>query len=310
MPRAQRPKPLQSTPPQRDYDQALTRLLTRAHDGFLALIAPGRTWRADRSPRLPAVIRQADLVWEVERPDGRRGILHIELQTKVEPDLGERLAEYLVRLYRRDHLPIRSILVLLRETAHVPPSPFVIPSDEEDEDSQITRFTVIRLWEVPQEQVLGTEHYALWPLASLMANVTAESTRAVAERIAALPIPTEERRELTGLLAVLAGMRLENRVVLEALRRSDMLRDLLRESSVAEALREEGKAEGEAKGKAEGMRQMAQQMAQVALEGRFGPLAADVLAALRTADEAALQEVVAHVAGDSLEQMRARLGLG
>jgi predicted transposase YdaD len=285
-----------------DYDQALKRLLIRAHEGFLALIAPGRTWRADRSPELPAVARQADLVWEVERPDGRRGILHIELQTKVEPNLGERIAEYLVRLYRRDHLPIRSIVVLLRPTAQVPTSPFVIPSDEEDEDSQTTRFRVIRLWEVPQEQVLGTEHYALWPLASVMADVTAESTRAVAERIAALPIPEPERRELTGLLAVLAGMRLPITEVLEALRRSHVIDEILRESGFAEYFIAEGKAEG----KAEGMRQLAQ----VALEGRFGPLAEDVLAALQTADEAALRDVMAHVASDSPEQMRARLGLG
>jgi predicted transposase YdaD len=315
-------QPQQPPPGKPEFDQPLKHLVTRAPNGFVALIAPGRIWRADRSPELPATRRQADLVWEVERPDGRRGILHIELQTKVERNLGERLAEYLVRLYRRDHLPIRSILVLLRETAHVPTSPFVIPSEDEDEDSLICRFTVIRLWELPQEQILGTEHYALWPLVSLMANVTAESTRLVAERIAALPIPREERQELTGLLAVLAGTRLPITTILEALRRSHMLEDLLRESSVAEWLRAEGraegeakgraegeakgKAEGEAKGKAEGMRQMAR----VALEGRFAPLTADVLAALQTADEATLRDVVAHVASDSLEQMRARLGLG
>jgi hypothetical protein len=85
-----------------------------------------------------------------------------------------------------------------------------------------------------------------------------------------------------------------------------MLSDLLRESSVAEWLRAEGEAKGKAEGKAEGMRQMTQ----VALEGWFGPLTADVLAALQTADEAALREAVAHVASDSQEQMRARLGLG
>jgi hypothetical protein len=206
---------------------------------------------------------QRSVVWEVERPDGRRGILHIELQTKVEPDLGERIAEYLIRLYRLDHLPIRSIVVLLSESGQLPVAPFVIPSDEESEDSQTTQFRVIRLWEIPQERVLGTDHYALWPLASLMADVTVEGTRAVADRIAALPLPAEERQELTGLLAVLAGMRLPIATVLEVLRRSDMLSDLLRESSVAEWLRAEGKAEG--------MRQMAQ----VALEGRFGPLALD-----------------------------------
>ncbi len=76
-----------------------------------------------------------------------------------------------------------------------------------------------------------------------------------------------------------------------------MLNDLLRESSVVEIFRDEGRAEGE------------RRMAQVALEGRLGPLGDDVLAALGQADEATVREVVAHVATDSWEQVRARLGL-
>ncbi len=93
-----------------------------------------------------------------------------------------------------------------------------------------------------------------------------------------------------------------------------MLNDLLRESSVAETFieegrekgREEGHEEGRVKGRAEGERRMAQ----TALEGRFGALSDDVLAALARADEATLLALVAHVATDSLEQARARLGLG
>src|SRR5690349_9885674 len=74
-----------------DYDQALKRLLLRAHDDFLALIAPGLAWLGERSAELPAVARRADLVWEVasggqggEPGEGQRGLLHVELQTKVE----------------------------------------------------------------------------------------------------------------------------------------------------------------------------------------------------------------------------------
>jgi hypothetical protein len=44
-----------------DYGQALKRLLLRASDGFLALIAPGLTWRGELSPELPAVARRANL---------------------------------------------------------------------------------------------------------------------------------------------------------------------------------------------------------------------------------------------------------
>lgn len=161
--------------------------------------------------------------------------------------------------------------------------------------------TVVRLWQLPQEQVLDTLHYALWPLASLMAGVTAESTRTVAERIVQAPLPEEERRELTGLLVILAGIRLSPTAILDMLRGNPMIDDLLKDNSVAQILIEEGEQRGE--------RRAAEEMAQVALEGRFGPLTEDVLAALHRADDAILRALVAHVTADSLEQVKARLGL-
>jgi hypothetical protein len=273
-------------------DQTLKRLLIRSHDGFLALVAPGLAWRGELSPELPAGARQADLVWEVARPDGRHGILHIELQTRVEADIGERVAEYVMRLWRRDHVPIRSVVVFLREARTTPASPFVIPWGPEE--TLICRYEVVRLWELPQERVLATPHYGLWPLASLMAGVSVGSTEAVAQRLIGAPLPEEERRELAGQLLLLAANRLPTASILEALRRNPMLDDLLEDNSVAQYLREQGE----------------RRMARVALEGRFGPLGADVVAALETADPDTLRTLVAHVTTDTLEQMRARLGLG
>ena len=114
-------------PPGRpDLDQALKRLLQQAHDGLLTLLTPELHWRGERSPELPAVARQADLVWEVEDDTGTRGLLHIELQTKHDPEMGERLAEYLIRLWRRDHLPVRSIVIFLRAIPRVPQPPCVL----------------------------------------------------------------------------------------------------------------------------------------------------------------------------------------
>jgi hypothetical protein len=249
------------------------------------------TWRAERSPELPAVARHADLVWEVGRPDGWRGILHIELQTKVEADIGERLAEYAIRLWRRDHLPVRSLVVFLREARTVPASPFVIPWDSGA--TLRCHYGVVRLWERPQEEVLGTPHVALWPLASLMAAVTAESTLAVAERIVQSPLAAEERRDLTGLLFVLAGSRVSPSAIMEALGRSQMIDDLLKDNSFVQVMMEEGE----------------RRMARAALEGRHGPLSEELRTALRSADEVVLLALMAHLGTDSLEQVRARLGL-
>ncbi|HEY8742836.1 MAG TPA: hypothetical protein VIU62_07050 [Chloroflexota bacterium] len=116
-------------PPDTDqpsYDQTLKLLLAQAPQGFVALVAPDLHWRAQRQTDLPAAARQANIVMDVEDHTGRRGLLHIELQTKVEPDLSERLAEYGIRLWRRDHLPVRSVVVFLRPARRLPASPFVI----------------------------------------------------------------------------------------------------------------------------------------------------------------------------------------
>lgn len=283
-------------PPQRpDFDQALKRLLLRAHDGFLALIAPGLTWCSALSPELPAVARQADLVWEVEHSEGQRGLLHIELQTKADADIGERLAEYGIRLWRRERRPVRSLVVFLRPTATVPQSPFVI--NWMGRECLRYGFDVVRLWEIPPDQVLNTAFYELWPLTSLMAGASADTTLDIVERLSTAPVPAQERAELTRLLVLLAGLRVPHTALQEALRRKPMIEDLWKESSLAEALADRFQERGMGR------------MAQVVLESRLGPLSDDILMALKTADEVTLEAIGMHVATDTIEQVRARLGL-
>lgn len=290
-----------------DYDQTLKLLLARAPEGFLALVAPDLQWRALRQTDLPAGARQADVVMEVEDHDGRRGLLHVELQTKVEPDLGERLAEYGIRLWRRDQLPVRTVVVFLRPARRLPASPFVIAWGERRLLQY--QFDVVRLWEEPQERVLETPHPALWPLASLMAGATVDTTVLVAERIAGAPLSRLERGELSGLLWLLAGLRLSRGVVRSAMRRHPMLRELWRESSFGALVRDEAKNEGRQEGREEGRQEGVRAAARVALEGRFGTLPTEVVEALQTAEDDTLLAVMAHIASDSQEQVRQRLGL-
>lgn len=239
--------------------------------------------------------RRADLVWEVEHPSGQRGILHIEIQTKVEADIGERVAEYGLRLWRREHRPVWSVVLFLRPAASVPSSPFVL----EWIGREVLRyaFDVIRLGEIPQQRILRTSEYALWPLASLAEGASVESTLAIVDQIAVAPIPPSERSELTWLLVLLAGIRLPQRELLAALRRKDMIEDLWKESSLAGALEERAKEHGMA------------EVLQAVLESRFGPVSEDVLAALDQMDGDTLREIGTHIAVDSLAQIRARLGL-
>lgn len=196
-----------------------------------------------------------------------------------------------MRLWRRNHLPVVSVVVYLRPAAQLPQSPFVIAW--RGQERARFAYDTIRLWEIPPERVLDTSYYELWPLASLMAGVTVESTVAVAERIAQAPLPQSERNDLGRLLVSLAGVRLPRIALSEALRRSAMTLNIWEESSLAGALQDEG----------------TRKALRVFLEARFGPVAADVLEAINQADEATLMELARRVATDSMEQIRAFLGL-
>jgi predicted transposase YdaD len=256
-------------------------------------------WVGEFSPVLPAIARQADLVWEVVGRDGERGLFHLELQTVVEVDLGERMADYGLRLWRSHHLPVRSVVVLLRPTARPLQSPFRIVWG----DREVLRygFDVVRLWEQPQEAVLDVAEPRLWPLAPLLAGATVATTAAVAERLAGAALPLAERRELLGLLGVLAGLRLPREVVEQALRRNPMVRDIIQESSFAQLLLEEGRQEGRQEGQRETVRML--------LESRFGPLESNVLSALEAADEPTLQALIAHLATDTWPEISSHLGI-
>ncbi|HKS70827.1 MAG TPA: hypothetical protein VJQ45_10420, partial [Ktedonobacterales bacterium] len=202
-------QPGQSQQPERarpSYDQSLKRLLARSHDDFLRLVAPGYTWIGERSPELPAVARQADLVWEVADSDGHRGLLHIELQTRPDRDMGERVAEYAIRLWLREHVPVRSIVVFLQPARSLPEPPFVIAWGAYQ--SLRYDYNLVRLWEHSPEQVLSSPTPDLWPLAVVMGTPSVEDAVRIAERIASAPVPEHERGELTSLLVALADLRL------------------------------------------------------------------------------------------------------
>ena len=123
----------------------------------------------------------------------------------------------------------------------------------------------------------------------------------VAGRLGRAPVPADERRELLGLAAGLAGLRLPREAVLQALRRDPMIRDILRDSSVAQGWFQEGLQEGRQEGQRE--------LVRLALEDRFGAVDPEVRAALATADVATLRALLAHLAADTPAQVRRRLGL-
>ena len=121
----------------------------------------------------------------------------------------------------------------------------------------------------------------------------------MAERLATLPAPQCGRSDLIGLLVGVAGMCSASAELLTAIRGHPMIDDLLKGSSVASAFYEEGRVDG----RIEGMREIVQAL----LQSRFGPSDAELVVAVREADEAALQALVAAIALPA--RVRVLLGL-
>ncbi len=305
-----------------DYDQIVKLSAITDPQGFLNVFAPGLTLYATRSEELPDQPRRADEVWEVILPDGRHGILHIEFQTQIKDDIGLRLAEYALRLYGQYKLPVCSIVIYLRPAKNVPVPPF--GWDWNARQALTFQYEAIRLWELSAEHLLETSFYEVWPFAALMSKtVTLDYELALAKRIAQAPVEHKQLGEIMRRLGILAGVRLSKSDSKTLQERIDAMmgEEILKESTYVEVLMEkwgpeilakreaEAEAKGEARGEAKGMREMAHRMARRALENKFGALSADMLAALNTADQETLEDIVAHISADTLEQARARLKL-
>ena len=105
------------------------------------------------------------------------------------------------------------------------------------------RFNVIRLWEVPPEQLL--ESPGLLPFAVLSQT---ENPAMVLERVVKKIEEIEDESQQNNVAAstaVIAGLILDKIIVERLLRK-----EIMRESVIYQAILAEGKAEGEAKGEA------------------------------------------------------------
>ena len=84
-----------------------------------------------------------------------------------------------------------------------------------------------------------------------------------------------------------------------------MSTEILQEFPLFRSMMAQAEAKGEARGEALGMRAAITRV----LEGRFTSLSQEMVEAINTADTAALNDLALHAGTDTLEQLRARLGL-
>ncbi|MBW4617521.1 MAG: Rpn family recombination-promoting nuclease/putative transposase [Desmonostoc vinosum HA7617-LM4] len=160
-------------------------------------------------------------------------VLHIEFQTEPDKDMGFRMVDYYLRIYRRfPNKRIHQVVIYLDQTK----------SEEVYKTTFTTsklrhEFEVIRLWEQPSEIFLGTP--GLLPFAVLSATNNKASTL---QQVAAAVDKINERRtqsNIAAATAILAGLVLEQEVIGRLLRK-----DIMRESVIYKSILTEGLEEG------------------------------------------------------------------
>ncbi|NEO88407.1 MAG: Rpn family recombination-promoting nuclease/putative transposase [Spirulina sp. SIO3F2] len=181
---------------------------------------------------------------------GQDIILHVEFQTRPDPKMGQRMADYFLRVHRKfPHKRMHQVVVYLQKTS----SPLV-KQDQFKAGNMQHGFNVVRLWEKPIEEFLDSP--GLLPLALLsQASEPVEQAeeaqqlavlRRVAQRIELIP-DQETRANLNAAAAIFAGLKLKPELVFQILRSKAM-----EESAVYQEILRQGEQRGIEKGRREG----------------------------------------------------------
>ncbi|QUY46194.1 Rpn family recombination-promoting nuclease/putative transposase [Acaryochloris marina] len=167
-------------------------------------------------------------------------ILHVEFQTKPDPNMPYRMADYRLRVYRRfPQKQMKQVVIYLTpsQSYYVYQTAFEIPGTRHE-------FEVIRLWEQPTELFL--ESTGLLPLAVLTNTPDqAQTLRQVAERIDAVP-EIRAQSNVAASTGILAGLTLERDVINQVLRK-----EIMQQSVIYQEWKEEFEQTGITKGKLE-----------------------------------------------------------
>jgi predicted transposase/invertase (TIGR01784 family) len=164
-------------------------------------------------------------------------LLHLEFQTKADPQIPFRMLDYWVRSKRRfPDKTMRQVVIYLKET-----SSDVFFQDKFEESTTHHAFEVIRLWEQPLANFL--EFTGMLPFAILVNDGNKERLlQDIAQKID--EIPEQKTRQTIGAATfVLAGLVLEENIIKQILRR-----DIMRESVTYQAILREGRQEGRKEG--------------------------------------------------------------
>ena|SRR3989442_4818213 len=219
------------------FDNVMKRLIGTYGDQFTQWLVPDATFVQALNIELKSQHIHADALLQVNKRK-KPGILHLEVQTEKDPEMGRRLLEYNVLASRQyDHLPVSSYVIYLRDVKDVPEPPYIrrFP-DEQGEEVHRFSYTSIRLADIPAEGILESGLPGLLPFVTLTKGGKGpEVVNTMIERLA------EARTfDLLTMAEVLGGLAFEEENERETFRRRfRMFQNVLRESWVYQEIGQE-----------------------------------------------------------------------
>jgi hypothetical protein len=232
-------------------------------------------------------------------------LVNIEAQTAIDYGMGRRMYEYGSRASLDSGLSVFSVVLWLfkdkqgRRPAKSPYRMYV-----GNRLRATWEFENIELYQLPPDAIMNAGAVGLLPLLPFTRGASADMIEAAMRRVKD-EAPTEQVTPLASLLGLFTSRFHGEALALDMFRRLFMSTEILQEFPLFRSMMAEAEARGEAKGKAEGARDFLSSI----LVRRFGTLNDDMQQAINAADTNALTDLALAAGTESLEQLRARLGL-
>ena len=233
----------------------------------------------------------SDILCEVQIK-GRKALLHVEFQKKRDSNMAERLWQYNVRATLKYKCPVWSYVIYLTKDSVV--KPFYSQTFLDGPEIHHFNFSVIKLWEIPTQELLEA---GLSDLAPLLTLTREGQRREVVERAIEILDPQEGERksELLTLTYGLASLIFNTEADQDWLVwRFSMLYEILKDTRAFRELAKEGLEEGLKEGRREGLKEGLEEGIKKGLIGGIRLSVLDMIEA-RFADQALVESARSQV---------------
>ncbi len=147
------------------WDDTTKRLIQSNPQHFVSWLLHGGVFKTYLATELKNWTLTADLLMQVLMHD-QEMLLHLEIQSKEDNTMPQRLLEYNILATREHRQPVLSCVLYLRKDRGMaqPPLRWHLPSGQE---TLTFHFVVIRLWEIASAEIIETGLSGLLPLLPL-----------------------------------------------------------------------------------------------------------------------------------------------